>query len=297
MSNQSMHEDEYQIDEAFVRALLSAQFKSWSDLRLELVGLVGTENVIFKLGDDKCIRLPRRPGIVSQVIDEQRWLSFLAPRLPLDIPIPMAGGYPEGFYDSHWVIYPWLEGADATKSVISDLEENAVRLADFIRALHDIDATGGPATYRGAPLATRNSEVHKALDALHDYIDTKAALNIWNICLKAKPWEKDPVWIHSDLLPANLLVNRGRITAVLDFGMVGIGDPACDLLPAWSLFHGESREKFRQTLDIDEATWIRGQGWALSIGLIILPYYFETNPSLVRIGEKLIQEVLLEYQT
>ena len=133
-----------------------------------------------------------------------------------------------------------------------DLTQAAIDLAKFINALHSVDSTSGPSTYRGLPLITRNEEVQKAIAELDGIVNTKAALKTWDICKQAPIWDKPPAWIHSDLLPANILVNNGRITGIIDFGMMGVGDPACDLLPAWCLFNNASREKFRSMLDIDD---------------------------------------------
>ncbi|MCS5711979.1 phosphotransferase [Candidatus Berkiella aquae] len=292
MANIKMHENEFDIDERMVRDLLQSQFQQWSDLPLQMIKSAGTDNLIFRLGDDKCIRLPRVPGSQIQIEKEQRWLPFLAPHLPLAIPVPIGKGQPQNNYPSYWSIFHWLEGNNAINAVNLDLAQAARDLAKFINSLHRIDATSGPSTYRGLPLNTRDEEVHKALADLEGIVDTSAALKIWNICKQAPIWDKPPVWIHSDLLPANILVNNGKVTGIIDFGMMGIGDPACDLLPAWSLLDRDSRETFRTTLLIDDATWLRGKGWALSIGLIILPYYFDTNPELVAVGKRLVTEVL-----
>lgn len=291
-----MHENEFNVDESIVRELLKSQFKEWADLPLTPMQSAGTDNLIFRLGNDKYIRLPRVSGAEAQVEKEHRWLPFLAPHLPLEIPNPIGKGQPQDIYPSHWSIYRWIEGMNATNVANLDLNQAAVTLAKFINALHSIDSTGGPSTYRGMPLETRDEEVHKAVAALDGIIDTKASLKVWHTCKQAPIWDKPPVWIHSDLLPANILIDKGKITGVIDFGMLGIGDPACDLLPAWCLFNNGSREKFRSELKIDEATWVRSQGWALSIGLIILPYYLKTNPELVAVGKQLVNEVLAEYR-
>jgi aminoglycoside phosphotransferase (APT) family kinase protein len=296
MTNNKMHENEFNIDEGIIKELLKSQFKEWADLPLMSVQSEGTDNLIFRLGDDKCIRFPRIPDAEVQVEKEQRWLPYLAHHLPLEIPSPIGIGHPQDSYPSHWSIYHWVEGRNATSVPNLDLNQAAVDLAKFINALHRVNSTDGPYTYRGMPLMTRDEEVHKAISTLDGIIDTKASLKVWHICKQAPIWDKPPVWIHSDLLPANILVNKGKITGIIDFGMLGIGDPACDLLPAWCLFNNGSRKKFRSELDIDEATWVRSQGWALSIGLIILPYYLETNPGLVAVGMQLVNGVLAEYK-
>ncbi len=160
------------------------------------------------------------------------------------------------------------------------------------KALQQIDSAGGPPARRGLPLATQDTATQNALASLRGIIDTEKSAVIWQKCLEAQTWNKPPVWIHGDLLPANLLVQNSRLIAVIDFDLFGVGDPACDLIPAWSLFSYDTRNLFRETLGVDDATWMRGRGWALSIALIILPYYQNTNPGLFDIGERMLEEIL-----
>jgi aminoglycoside phosphotransferase (APT) family kinase protein len=107
-------------------------------------------------------------------------------------------------------------------------------------------------------------------------------------------WSGPPVWLHGDLLPGNLLVQDGRLSGVLDFSLVGVGDPACDLIAAWALLASDTREAFRVELTVDDDTWARGRGWALSIALVALPYYKDTNPGFAATARHLIEEVLAE---
>jgi aminoglycoside phosphotransferase (APT) family kinase protein len=141
------------------------------------------------------------------------------------------------------------------------------------------------------PLATKNNEVRKAILDLKGMFDSDIITSIWEECLNAPDWDRPAIWLHGDLLPSNLLIQNGKLTSVIDFGLMGIGDPACDLIPAWSLFDADSREVFRQELQIDDNTWIRGKGWALAIALIIIPYYLSTNPVLVSVAKRIIGEL------
>jgi aminoglycoside phosphotransferase (APT) family kinase protein len=287
------------VDVATVRALLATQFPEWSKLPLEPVRSAGTDNALFRLGADKAVRLPRVDWAVPQIDKEQRWLPVLAPQLPLAIPLPLARGAPGADYPWPWSVQSWLEGHDATVAPLGDLRTAAATLADFIAALHRIDTAGGPRAgphnfHRGVPLGHRDSYVRQALTQLAGAIDTERATAIWNEALAAPEWHGSPVWIHGDIDARNLLVLDGNISAVIDFGGLGVGDPACDLSVAWNLLDAEAREGIRAALGVDDATWIRGRGWALSIALIQLPYYLATNPTLVAIARRTIDAVLTE---
>lgn len=301
MAAGKMHADELDIDESRVRRLLREQFPQWAGLDLEPLQSAGTDNAIYRLGADMSVRLPRIFWSVGQVDKEQEWLPKLAPHLPLAVPVPLARGMPGEGYPWHWSICRWIEGENATIDRITDPAQAAQDLAQFITALRRIDSTGGPApgshnSGRGVPLALRDSEVRAALAQLHDLIDTDAAAAIWENALQAPAWREPPVWIHGDLHSGNLLVQQGRLSGVIDFGCLAVGDPACDLQTGWNLFTSETREVFRKTLQPDDASWARGRGWALSFALIALPYYLHTNPVLVGISRHVIAEVMDDYR-
>ncbi|MGC2310926.1 MAG: aminoglycoside phosphotransferase family protein [Candidatus Babeliaceae bacterium] len=290
--SKKMHDDEVNIDLTLVKELLSAQFPQWATLPIEPIQSIGTDNAIYRLGRDMCIRLPRIPGADKHIETEQRWLPKFAPILPLAIPVFLGKGNPHGNYPWHWSIYRWIEGENACTKTIIDQHQAAIDLAQFLIALQKIDPTGGPTSRRGIPLVTQDNEVRSAIKSLHGIIDTQAVTAKWEQCLQAPVWDKLPVWIHGDLLPANLLVQHGRLSGVIDFDSLGIGDPACDLIPAWSVFSSDVRDIFRTKLAVDDATWIRGCGWGLSIALIIIPYYQNSNLGLVSIAKQMIKEIL-----
>jgi aminoglycoside phosphotransferase (APT) family kinase protein len=291
MSDKKMHEDELNINETLVRQLLDAQFPKWASLPITRVKSDGTDNAIYRLSTDMCVRLPRVSWALSDIEKEHKWLPQFAPVLPLRIPIPIGLGLPQGSYPSCWSIYSWLEGENASVQQIANSNQAATDLAHFLVALQKIDTAGGPPSRRGMPLAMKDNETREAIESLHGMIDTVKAGALWEECLKAPVWNKPPVWSHGDLLPGNLLVRNGRLDAVIDWGLSGIGDPACDLIAAWSAFSSESRNIFRATLAVDDATWMRGRGWALSIALIILPYYWDTNPGLVAVAKRMLNEI------
>jgi aminoglycoside phosphotransferase (APT) family kinase protein len=295
-----MHVDEVDIDAALVGRLVASQFPDWADLPLEPVRFFGTDNAIFRLGDELAVRLPRRLQNVAQLEKERRWLPRLAPRLPLAVPAPLAAGRSGDGYPFEWAVYRWLHGEPASHAVLGDLAQAAADLAGFVAALQRIDPTGGPPPgehnfFRGVPLAARDEAARTAIAALGDEIDSAAVTAAWEAALETPAWERPLVWIHGDLDARNLLVDDGRLGAVIDFGSVGIGDPACDVMVAWKLLSPETRELFRSALGVDEATWARARGWALSQAVIALAYYtLETNPVLVREARHWLAEVLAE---
>lgn len=299
MSPGKMHVDEVATDVSLVGRLLAAQFPQWADFSIEPVHSAGTDNAIYRLGVDMAVRLPRIHGATGPLDKEHRWLPRLAPHLPLAIPVPLAKGRPGEGYPWHWSVYRWLEGEAAAIERIADQRPAATDLALFVAALQRIDPTGGPLAVehnlRGVPLAMRDTHTREAIAALHDLFDADALTTAWDAALQAPEWDRAPVWFHGDLLPGNLLVDWGGLSAVIDFAGLGVGDPACTLMIAWALFSGESRDAFRAALAVDDATWARGRGCALSWAVIFIPYYLETNPVGVAVARRTIDEVLADH--
>ena len=292
-----MHADEFDIDSALVYRLVSTQFPQWASLAITPVRSTGTDNAMFLLGEALVARLPRVPWAADQVGKEQTWLPKLAPLLPMAIPTPVGKGEPDAGYPWEWSVLEWIDGETASLDRLDNPCQAASDLARFVLALQTVEPTGGPLagdhnSGRGLPLARRDDAVRSCISQLEDTIDTDRAVAAWEKALKAPPWEKPPVWIHGDIQPGNLIQSEGRIKAVIDFGCLGVGDPACDLLPAWNFFAGDAREVFRTMVDVDDATWERGRGWALSVGIIALPYYRDTNPALASLALHTIEEVL-----
>lgn len=295
-----MHKDEVHTDEKLVRRLLATQFPQWKELPIRPVFSAGTDNALYRLGDDMVIRLPRINWAIEQVMKEHEWMPKLAPHLPLTIPNPLEMGKPGEGYPWNWSVYRWLEGENQTRENLSDPKQAAIDLAHFLLALQRIDITGGPSAreheLRGEPLSTRDEYTREAIKALHGTIDADAVTKVWEGALHSPEWTRPPVWFHGDVLPGNLLFRNGKLSAGIDFGGLGVGDPACDLMIAWNLFTGESREAFRLALSLDDATWIRGRGHALSQALIFIPYYMNTNPVGVRTAWHVVNEVLSDYR-
>jgi aminoglycoside phosphotransferase (APT) family kinase protein len=289
-----MHADEVETDVALVRRLLAGQFPQWADLPIDPVASYGTDHDIYRLGDHLSARLPRIGWATRQAAKEARWLPKLAPHLPLAVPQQLAMGHPAQGYPFDWSIYTWLPGENAN-GTIDDLDQAAVDLAAFVTALRQIDTTGAhprSPQSRGGPLAEGDEQVRRSITQLGDRIDAAATLRSWQESLDAPAWDGAEVWVHGDLLPGNLLVVDGRLSAVIDFGGLNVGDPACDLQPAWNVFAGESRRRFRAELEVDDASWLRGRGWALYQAVSALPYYWDTNPGMIRQASHALAQVL-----
>ena len=237
---------------------------------------------------------------VAQVEKEHRWLPKLAPLLPLPIPVPLAQGAPNHGYPWPWSVYRWLEGENATLERIADLPEFAISLAKFLLALQRIDALDGPPAgehnfFRGGPLTTYDAETRETIGELAGEVNTDAPTEVWEAALNAT-WRGAPVWVHGDVAPGNLLVKNGRLNAVIDFGCSGVGDPACDLVMAWTFFSGENREAFRATLGLDHGTWARARGWALWKALITLAEHLHSNPAKSSEARRIIAEILADHK-
>ncbi|HXC56901.1 MAG TPA: aminoglycoside phosphotransferase family protein [Rhizomicrobium sp.] len=295
-----MHDGEIDTDAALVRRLLAAQFPRWAHLPVTPVASSGTDNAMYRLGADLAVRLPRIPWAVLPLEKEILWLPRLAPHLPVAISLPLAAGVPGEGYPWRWSICRWLSGANPVPGRIADEPRLALDLAAFLRALRGIDARLGPAPgrhnfARGEALARRDAAVRKAALAWQDQFDVAAVTAIWNEALKAPAWSAAPVWLHGDLSAGNLLVGDDGLAGVIDFGCLGVGDPAGDLIVAWSLFSAEGRAAFRAALAVDMASWARGRGWALATALNTLPYYRDTNPAIVAGAARTLGAILADH--
>lgn len=296
MPSTRMHADEVHTDAALVRRLLAGQFPRWAELSIEAVASYGTDHDIYRLGDGLGARLPRIGWATQQAAMEAQWLPVLAPHLPLQLPVQVARGRPGEGYPYEWSVYEWLPGNNAN-GTITDLDLAAVDLAAFVTALRLVDTTGAPVRppgARGGPLAEGDDQVRRSIGELGARIDGAATLRAWQESLDVPTWQADPVWVHGDLLPGNLLVVAGRLSAVIDFGGLNVGDPACDLQPAWNVFTGHSRERFRAELEVDDASWLRGRGWALRQAIPALAYYWNTNPGMIDQASFALQQVLVD---
>jgi aminoglycoside phosphotransferase (APT) family kinase protein len=288
-----MHKGEIHVDIALVKRLLVEQFPSLAKKKITAVRSTGTVNAIFRVGNDLCLRLPRLGEWADSIDQEWAWLPKLAPHISLSIPKPMARGNPTEWYPFSWAIYHWIQGSPYQDDLINDERQAAYDLANFILELRSIAMLGAPRGGRN-PLLELDAATRSAIESSQGVIDTEAASLAWARSLEAPVWNGKPVWIHGDLLRPNLLVQGGRLCAVIDFGGVGIGDPAADVIPAWSVFNQIGRETIRQALNVDEDTWCRARGYALHQALMIIPYYPATNPEFVSMAKRTVDEILAD---
>lgn len=283
------------IDANLVKTLIKEQYPNFSDLKIVEVENSGNDNRTFHLGDSMLVRLPSGKEYASQIEKEMYWLPKLSPYISLDIPLPLFKGNPTKEYPFNWGIYKWIEGETLTYKNTLNLDLLAIDLAKFLKELQSIDATLGPKAgkhnfYRGGSLNIYDNETRIALKNLKNIFDTNSLENIWKKCLKSKYTNK-PVWIHGDIAVGNLLIKDGRLSAVIDFGILGTGDPACDYVMAWTFFSNKSREIFKSHLNCDEETFERAKGWVLWKALI--SYDIENPNSIVsKWSENCINQIL-----
>ena len=280
-----------------VRRLIAAQFPAWAALPIRPVPATGADNAMFRLGPELAVRLPRVERAVASLEKEAAWLPRLAPHLPLPVPVPVARGRPGEGYPWPWSLCRWVAGDHVAHGAITDEPAFAYEVAAFARALWSLDAKDGPSPGRhnfgrGAPLAARDAAARDAIASLADLFDPAALSRIWEAALAVGEGTAAPVWIHGDLQGTNLLARDGRLVGVIDFGGLGVGDPACDLILAWNLFGPGGRRAYRRAVQVDDAAWARGRGWALSVGVIALAYYRERLPNVAIGARRTIEAVL-----
>jgi aminoglycoside phosphotransferase (APT) family kinase protein len=282
-----------------VSRLVRTQFSQWAQLPIRPVEVDGWDNATFRLGDTMSVRLPSAEHYVEAVAKEHRWLPILAPQLPLPVPQPLAMGAPGSGFPWPWSVYRWIDGTPVTTETITDLPQFAADLADFLTALYKLDPADGPPPgthnfFRGGPLTVYDGEMREQLNALNGHIDTALAAEVWRNALTAA-WHGSPVWFHGDAQPGNLLLDHGRLSAVLDFGGCGVGDPACDTTIAWTFLSGDSSRIFRERLPLDSATWVRGRGWAIWKATKVLVAALDNDPQDAAFTKGVIQKILADH--
>ncbi|MEU9186684.1 aminoglycoside phosphotransferase family protein [Streptomyces sp. NPDC048484] len=286
------------IDAALARRLVDTQFPQWAELPLKLLDPAGSDHVIHRLGEDLSVRLPRHAGAIGQAAKESEWLPRLAPHLPLAVPVPVGVGEPDFDYPWPWAVSRWLDGEVATTESLAASSGAAVQLAEFLTALQaflpeDFPDEGAREGLTGRPLADRDRATRAAIAEVDGTFDAAAMTELWDASLSAPGWDRPPVWFHGDFHTGNLLTLGGRLSAVIDFGELGIGDPACDLTIAFTLMSAGSRAVFRAALGVDDTTWARGRGWALATGLNAYVSYAAVNPRVASQTTRQITEALI----
>lgn len=287
------------IDVTLVERLIKTQFPQWANLSIKPVQVSGNDNRTFHLGDRMSVRLPSKECYVPQVEKEHLWLPRFRDLLPQPIPIPLAKGAPTENYPWVWSVYQWLEGQPASQTNISKMNRFAMDLADFLKALEAIDSSQGPIAgqhnfYRGGLLRVYDGETRQTIHKLGSLIDAETVTEIWNHALQSK-WKGPPVWVHGDVAPNNLLVKEGMLCGVIDFGILGVGDPACDLSIAWTFFSDQSRDVFKHAMNLDEDTWGRGRAWALWKALITLEQYCDFDLEKAREAKHIVDEIVRDF--
>lgn len=298
-----LHDDEIQTSPDQVRRLVAEQLPHWAHLAVTPGPAGGTDHLLYRLGDNLLVRMPKIAWAADQAVNDARWLPFLAPHLPLAVPAPLAVGEPADGFPFRWSVVPWLPGEPPTADN-TDQVDGARTLAAFVTALRGVDPASGPVkdgTSRGVPLERLDDGMRRAIVASGSRLEVPvpdgrrtgmdAVTTVWERALAARP-ASGGAWIHGDLLPGNLLAHCRRLAAVIDWGGIGVGDPAADLIPAWTLFRGTARAAFRAAAGLDDDAWERARGWVLVQAVIALPYYWDRWPAFARASQARIAAVL-----
>lgn len=290
-----MHPNEARTDTGLVRRLVADQFPGWHDLPVTEVESAGTDNALYRLGDELVVRMPKIDWAVPELDTRARWLPILTPRLSHPVAAPIAVGEPGRGYPWRWSVYRWLDGANPVVGQLDRPDQLAADVVDFISSLRSLDPTLGPPAgfRRGGHLDDRDLPTRHAIADLGDEIDQEAVTAAWEASLDAGSSSAPQVWLHADLSPGNLLVQAGRLSAVLDF-TPGVGLPDCELIVAWNLLPPSGRSVLRDGLEVEESAWRRGRGWALTIALLQLDYYRSSNPMLAANARHVIREVVAD---
>ena len=285
-----------ELDTTNARRIIDAQFPKYKRLSLEPIIPGGTDNTMFRLGQTLCARFPKREEAVPQIKKEQVWLPRLAP-LPLKIPSEVGSGPASAEIPYDWSLYDWLPGKSLVESEIENWSAAAIALADFVLGLQAKDVSSAPLAgaqnhYRGVALEKRDELTIAAIAGLADEYSEEVLRRVWDEALQTPEHRGDPVWLHGDLQGGNILVSGGRLGAVIDFGLSGVGDPACDLMVAWSVLPRSARSVFKKSVRAADDTWMRGLGWALSVSVIALENYRGRNQPLSHISRQTIDAIL-----
>lgn len=286
-----LHKDEIDIDKLIVRKLINEQFSQFSNLPVREVRLTGTVNAIYRLGEEYYIRLPRLDWANDALHNEFKVLPVISRNVTLRVPEIVEKGKPNADYPFDWTVSRWIQG-DIYRDTLVNEAEAAEELAQFIIELHSIQVTGDAPKAGRKPLRELDEETVKAITECQGDIDVENALKVWHELIEAEPWDFNPVWIHADLLKPNLIVNGGKLSAIIDFGSAGVGDPAFDIIPAWTVLTSEARGLFKRVLNLSDDIWQRARAYALHQAVFIIPYYRESNPKFVEQAKKTINNLL-----
>ena len=287
-----MHDDELDLPVELVERLLADQQPQWAHLPVSRLASSGTDNAMFRLGDDLVVRMPRIHWASDTVDHEVRWLPQVDGLLPVTIPRVRAVGTPAAGYPWTWSVLTWVPGDNPVLGELGDAENLALDLASLVRAIRALPLDGG--RVKDGRLVDRDAQVRDDIVAVSDEIDADAVTAIWEHALATAEWDGRRTWVHGDLAPGNLLLTDHRLTGLIDFAGIATGDPTLDLGVAWNLLPRPARAVFRDELDVDGTTWTRARARALAQALVQLPYYRDTNPVLAANARHVIREVTAE---
>jgi aminoglycoside phosphotransferase (APT) family kinase protein len=298
-----MHEGELTVDDHLVRRLVDRQFPQWRGLPLRRLPPLGTDNQLVRLGEELLVRLPRIDWAAQAPAREYAWLPWLAPQLPLPVPAPVALGRPDLDYPFEWTVVPWFEGEPVTARHLGGADDNvaweplAHELAAFLVRLRTIDASKAPVRpdgARGSSLGSCDEWVREWTTRAGERVNGAAVLDAWEESLSAPGPSGPPAWVHGDVHEGNVLVRAGRVSAVIDWGSLGAGDPAVELNAAWGFLPPQAAGTFRAAMGLDHAAWLRGRGWALVPAISGLVYYERTAPQFARRSLATLERILAE---
>jgi aminoglycoside phosphotransferase (APT) family kinase protein len=289
-----MHRDEVNITTELIRTLLTQQFPAWADLPLKLMRPEGTDNAMYRLGNDKLLRLPRIIGSAENIAKEAKWLPKLATHLPIAVPEIIGKGAPTPDYPFSWLICRYIEGNNPSPKTQFAPHQAAIDLGHFVAAMQKIDTNGAPKCQRGMHPSIRDAATRKSINLLDDIYDVRMLTDLWEKIIATPTWSGPPVWIHGDLHAGNILIEGDLISAVVDFGLAGVGSPAADMMAAWTLLTPETREIFRSIVQPDDATWMQGRCWAFTMGVLAYPYYKDTNPIFANIAKRALDQAIVD---
>ena len=294
MGVQKLHDDEVDINLSLANNLVSSQFPQWKKLPIHMMSEQGTDNVMFRLGNDKVIRLPRKPSAITSLEKEMQYLPILSGALPINIPSILGTGTPDDHYPFPWIVSQYFAGSHPDTTHPLNSQQATIDLSQFITTMHTIPTDNAPLCQRGKPLKEKDTAMKAAISQLDNSFDIQAIKALWDNALSTPNWLRDPVWIHGDLHAGNVLAKDGVITAIIDFGLCGIGDPAVDLMCAWTLLPHQARQQLRLLACPDDDTWHRARGWALCFSVIAYPYYKTRHPAFALIAKNILHQTLLK---
>jgi aminoglycoside phosphotransferase (APT) family kinase protein len=280
---------EVPLDEALVRGLLEQQHPDLSELPLELRD-AGWDNVMWRVGPELAVRMPRRAIAAPLIEQEQHWLPQLAPRLPLAVPVPLRIGRPGLGYPWHWSVVPWIDGEPADRTPATEVEATGAALGSFLRALHQTAPPDAPYNpYRSPPVASRAETFEERLGKLARHVDGPGLKRVWGGAAAAPRHSGPPLWVHGDLHPANTLVRGGKLVAVIDFGDLCAGDPAVDIGAAWMSLPDSAADSFWASYGRTDPDLVhRARGWSVLFGLMLLEIGLEGRPTYATVGRAIL---------